>query len=236
MSKTPSLKIRESDLKGDCYRLNRRFDLLEEQVTQTTNNTTVVSAAGGGSGFPPTPLPPGGLPLTTKGDVLTYDTAPARLPIGADGDVLTADSTQPTGNKWSPPGGIAGTISTITLTLDGGGTTPSTGIKGMIQVPWAGTISGWALTNTDVAGSISVDVCLHAGSAPPAAPAVPNTTTDKISASAPISMSAASSAAGGAAAISTWTVAVSQWSTVLFNVTSIATLGRVTIQLYITRT
>lgn len=40
-------------------------------------------------------------PLTTKGDVLTFSTVPARLAVGADGTVLTADSVQATGLSWT---------------------------------------------------------------------------------------------------------------------------------------
>lgn len=39
--------------------------------------------------------------VTTKGDVLTFDTLPQRLAVGTNGQVLTADSTQSTGLKWS---------------------------------------------------------------------------------------------------------------------------------------
>ena len=41
--------------------------------------------------------------LTTKGDLLTFDTAETRLPIGADTQVLTADSTVADGIKWAAP-------------------------------------------------------------------------------------------------------------------------------------
>ncbi len=47
-------------------------------------------------------------PLTTKGDVYTYDSSPARLGVGADDQVLTADSSTPTGLKWAAPGGGGG--------------------------------------------------------------------------------------------------------------------------------
>lgn len=40
-------------------------------------------------------------PLTTKGDLFTWDTGNARLPVGTNGQVLTADSTQATGIKWA---------------------------------------------------------------------------------------------------------------------------------------
>jgi hypothetical protein len=43
----------------------------------------------------------GGGPLTTKGDVYTFDTADQRLAIGANDTLLTADSVQATGNKWA---------------------------------------------------------------------------------------------------------------------------------------
>lgn len=56
-------------------------------------------------------LPAGaGSPLTTKGDLYTYDSANARLPIGANNTLLVADSAQPTGNKWSA------TLAGLTLT------------------------------------------------------------------------------------------------------------------------
>ncbi|KKK53056.1 hypothetical protein LCGC14_3098620, partial [marine sediment metagenome] len=39
-------------------------------------------------------------PLTTKGDMLSYDTAPNRLPVGTDGQLLTANSAQALGVEW----------------------------------------------------------------------------------------------------------------------------------------
>jgi len=46
----------------------------------------------------------GSAPLTTKGDIYGYDTAPARIPVGTNGQVLTADSTQALGVKWAAAG------------------------------------------------------------------------------------------------------------------------------------
>lgn len=39
-------------------------------------------------------------PLTTKGDLYTYDTGNARLPVGTNGQVLSANSAQATGLEW----------------------------------------------------------------------------------------------------------------------------------------
>lgn len=44
-------------------------------------------------------------PLTTKGDLYTFDTADARLPVGANGTVLTADDNEATGVKWTEAAG-----------------------------------------------------------------------------------------------------------------------------------
>ena len=42
----------------------------------------------------------GASPLTTKGDLYTYDTTNARLPVGLDTQILLADSSTTTGLKW----------------------------------------------------------------------------------------------------------------------------------------
>ena len=39
-------------------------------------------------------------PLTTKGDLFGYSTAPARLAVGADGETIVADSSTATGLRW----------------------------------------------------------------------------------------------------------------------------------------
>ena len=46
--------------------------------------------------------------LTTKGDLLAYDTAPNRLPVGADGTTLVANSASATGVAWAGPSVAAG--------------------------------------------------------------------------------------------------------------------------------
>jgi hypothetical protein len=41
-------------------------------------------------------------PLTAKGDLFTYSTAPARLAVGADGEQIVADSSTSTGLRYIP--------------------------------------------------------------------------------------------------------------------------------------
>jgi hypothetical protein len=51
--------------------------------------------------------PSGTSALTTKGDILTFDTAPNRLAVGTDGQALVADSTQAKGIAWAAPNGLS---------------------------------------------------------------------------------------------------------------------------------
>lgn len=166
-------------------------------------------------------------PLTTKGDLFGHSTVDARVPVGADGQSLVADSTQTLGLRWSDR------ISTVGITIDGGGSTPATGLKGTIQVPFAGTLIGWSAL-ADVSGSASLDIWKVASSAPPSAPVIP-TSGSKISASAPVSLSSAQSASAGSSGVSTWTTAVAAWDVLGFNLTSVSTLTRLTIVLQIKR-
>jgi hypothetical protein len=122
----------------------------------------------------------------------------------------------------------------VGITIDGGGVAITSGVKGYIQVPYGGTIVGWSIIG-DQSGSINIDIDKHSSSAPPAAPSIPNTSTDKISASVPVALSSAQSAAAGTSGVSTWTTSVAQWDVIGFNVTSATTVQRVTILLKITR-
>lgn len=120
----------------------------------------------------------------------------------------------------------------VGITIDNGSSAITTGVKGSIQVDFGGTIIGWSI-EADQVGDITVEVDKAASSAPPSVPSIPNTTTDKISASAPIALSGARSAASAASGVSTWTTSVAQWDSIQFNVASASTLKRVTLYLRI---
>lgn len=55
-------------------------------------------------------------PLTTKGDIYSYDTDNNRLPVGSDGQIITADSAEESGLKWIDNTAV-GSISTHTQSV-----------------------------------------------------------------------------------------------------------------------
>lgn len=61
----------------------------------------------------------GSSPLTTKGDLYTYDTADARLAVGTNGYALTPDSAQALGIKWAAPFTLQGDLGTPQTLLIG---------------------------------------------------------------------------------------------------------------------
>lgn len=157
-------------------------------------------------------------PLTTKGDLYGRSTVDARFPVGADGQSIVADSSQPLGMRWAARVSVAG------ITVDGGGSTPATGSKGFIQIPFAGTITGWTLIG-DVSGSASIDVKKSTYAAFP--------TNTSIVASAPPALSSAQNATS--TTLTGWTTAVAAGDVLEFVLSSATTLKRLTLELQITR-
>jgi len=127
-------------------------------------------------------------------------------------------------------GGAAVKIRKVGCSVDG-----TTGVKGTIQIDFAGTIIGWSVI-ADGVGTLQVEVDRKASSAPPAVPAIPNTTTDKISASAPIALASAQSAARAAAGVASWSTTLAQWDVLQFNVVAVTGVTRATLYLRIEET
>lgn len=78
--------------------------------------------------------------LTTKGDLLGFDTAYARVPVGTNDQVLTADSTEDLGVAWKSVGAVSNTRNEV----------PSGTVNG--------TNTDFTIANTPVTGTLRVYV------------------------------------------------------------------------------
>lgn len=110
----------------------------------------------------------------------------------------------------------------ITFIIDGGGATITTGVKGYLEIPFACTINR-ATALADQSGSIVVDIWKDTYANYPPVDA------DSITASAPVTISAATKSQD--ATLTGWTTSVAAGDILGFNVDSITTCQRVTIAL-----
>ena len=150
---------------------------------------------------------------------LTLAAASATAPTSA---LITSDSA----NYFASLGGSSSAaIHTLGFTLSGPIATGQQILGQFGNFPCA--LTGWSLIASG-SGSISIDLDAVANSAPPVAPAVPNTGANKISASAPLVLSSAATASGGASAVSTWTTSRAAWDSFAINVTSVSGITFVT--------
>jgi hypothetical protein len=142
-------------------------------------------------------------------------------------DVTVTDLT----GDVTTSGGVATTLKTaaktraITFTIDGGGSVPATGVKGDISVPYACTITG-ARMLADQSGSAVVNVWKDTYAN------YPPTVADKITASAPPTITTATKSDD--TTLSGWTTSISAGDTLRFNLDSITTITRVVLILTVT--
>jgi hypothetical protein len=144
-------------------------------------------------------------------------------PVGsaAAGDFLRADGTWAVPTDNSPNTGVT---SSVGITVDGGGSVPSTGINGFIQVPYAATIVGWTII-ADQSGSCSFTVKKSTFAAFP--------TTVSIVASAPPNLASQQNATSGA--LTGWTTTINAGDVIEFDLSSVTTCQRITLELKLVR-
>jgi len=115
---------------------------------------------------------------------------------------------------------------TTGITIDGGSSVITTGIKGAIQIPFDATIVSWTILSTDASitsGSIVVDIWKDAlANYPP-------TVADTITASAKPTLTTATSATSST--LTGWTTSVTAGDVLLFNVDSVTSVKRITLLL-----
>jgi hypothetical protein len=119
----------------------------------------------------------------------------------------------------------SGTAS-ITYVIDGGGTAITTGIKGDLEIPFACTINRVTLL-ADQVGSAVVNIWKDSYAN------YPPTVADKITASAPPTITAAIKSQDST--LTGWTTAIAAGDTLRFNVDSVATIQRLTLSLRVVR-
>jgi hypothetical protein len=116
----------------------------------------------------------------------------------------------------------AASVRTLGITIDGGGSAITTGIKGFVQVPFAGTITGVTLLSVDDAatsGSIVVDVWKDTYAN------YPPTVADTITAAAKPTLSSATKSVD--TTLTGWTLSVSAGDIIAFKVDSATTVTKV---------
>jgi len=118
------------------------------------------------------------------------------------------------------------TAGSFGLTIDGGGSAITTGVKGYITIPYNGTITGWDIFG-DTTGSIVVDVWKDTYAN------FPPTVADTIAGSEKPTLSSA--VKNQDTNLTSWTTSVTAGDIVAFNVDSAATVTRVNLIIYITK-
>jgi hypothetical protein len=118
-------------------------------------------------------------------------------------------------------------LAAITFVIDGGGSVITTGQKGHLRLPFAGTIISAALA-ADQVGSIVIDIWKDT------TVNFPPTVADTITASAKPTLSSAQSSLD--AVLTGWTKTFASGDYLAFNVDSVATITRVTLTLIVRRT
>jgi len=168
----------------------------------------------------PVPTPTAG----EDGQYLKYNNSTGAfvydVTAGPPGPQGPQGSQGPQGDQ-GPPGSSSGAIG---LTIDGGGSAITTGVKGYVTVPFACTISRWYLSGSP-SGSIVIDVWKVAGGIPTVANTIAGTEKPTL----------ASGTVANDTSLSSWTTSVSAGDVIGFNVDSCSGCKLVTVVLAVTK-
>lgn len=145
-----------------------------------------------------------------------------------EGSNVTITGTGTSGDPYEiSASGSGGTVSgSFGITVDGGGDTVTTGLKGFVTIPYDMTITGWQIIG-DQSGSIVFDIWATSyASAPP-------TNSNTITGGNEPSASASQKAQGG---VTSWTTTLTAGDIIGFNVDSVSGFERVNLIVYGDRT
>jgi hypothetical protein len=156
------------------------------------------------------------LSSTQSGGIIIYDTnnTQYRLNVSTSGELRLNDK------------GVGKTQSAVGLTIDGGGSAITTGIKGFIVVPFDATITGWTIL-ADQSGDIVIDVWKDTYAN------YPPTVGDSIAGTEKPTLSSADKNQDND--LTSWTTSVSSGDILAFNVDSVSTVERVNLLINLTR-
>ena len=154
--------------------------------------------------------------------------AAGAVPAPAAGDAAAGKFLKANGSWASPP--VAADIAYV---IDGAGAAITTGLKGYLFIDFACTINQWTLM-ADRSGSAVVDIWACSYAAFDAGVTHP-VSGDKITSSAPPTLSSVTKNQDANLVAESWTVSVTAGTVLAFNVTSAATVQRLVLSLKITK-
>jgi hypothetical protein len=154
-----------------------------------------------------------------------HQIADKALPVAAD-EVVIEDSADAWAKKRATIESLPKTFNVgLNFIIDGGGSVISTGKKGHIVVPFTGTITGWTIL-ADQSGDIVVDVNKSTYAAFAATASIAGTEKPTL----------AAAQKNQDLNLTTWTTTVTAGDIIEFEVDSVTTVERVTVELTISRT